>query len=66
MKRIGLTGTIASGKSYVATILEELGACVIDTDKLAREVVEPGTAGLQMIVERWGEGVGARDGGPVG
>lgn len=57
MKRIGLTGTIASGKSYVADILEELGARVVDTDLLAREVVEPGTAGLQMIVERWGEGV---------
>lgn len=57
MKRIGLTGTIGSGKSYAAAVLEELGAHVIDTDKLAREVVVPGAIGLQMIVERWGDRV---------
>ncbi|MCX7058188.1 MAG: dephospho-CoA kinase, partial [Proteobacteria bacterium] len=40
--RIGLTGGIASGKSAVAAAFGELGAPVIDTDLLAREVVEPG------------------------
>ncbi len=44
--RVGLTGGIASGKSTVSEILAELGAVIIDGDKLAREVVEPGTPGL--------------------
>ncbi len=42
--RVGLTGGIASGKSTVSAILAELGAVVIDADKLAREVVELGIA----------------------
>lgn len=53
--RVGLTGGIASGKSLVACLLAERGAVVIDADVLAREVVEPGTAGLRAIVERFGE-----------
>ncbi len=64
---VGLTGGIASGKSAVAERLAELGAVVIDADVLAREVVEPGTPGLDAIVERFGRGVlrpGA-DGGPA-
>ncbi|MBO9705597.1 MAG: dephospho-CoA kinase, partial [Arthrobacter sp.] len=46
MLRIGLTGGIASGKSVVTARLAERGAVVVDADALAREVVEPGTPGL--------------------
>ncbi len=52
--RIGLTGGIASGKSTVSRIFGELGAPVIDADEVAREVVEPGTAGLAAVVQRFG------------
>ncbi len=52
---MGLTGGIASGKSTVSAILEELGAVVIDGDKLAREVVERGTPGLAAVVAEFGE-----------
>jgi dephospho-CoA kinase len=62
MYLIGLTGGIASGKSAVAKRLGELGAVVVDADKLAREVVEPGTPGLAAIAERFGPAVIARDG----
>ncbi|MDO5681207.1 MAG: dephospho-CoA kinase [Propionibacteriaceae bacterium] len=54
MARIALTGGIASGKSFVADQLREHGAIIIDSDVLAREVVEPGTPGLAAIVERFG------------
>ncbi|MGG7463214.1 dephospho-CoA kinase [Plantibacter sp. YIM 135347] len=54
MYLIGLTGGIASGKSTIARRLESLGAIVIDADVISREVVEPGTPGLQAIVERFG------------
>ncbi|MFV0428819.1 MAG: dephospho-CoA kinase [Arachnia sp.] len=54
MTRVGLTGGIASGKTLVADELARLGAFVIDTDVLAREVVQPGTEGLRRIVERFG------------
>jgi dephospho-CoA kinase len=59
---IGLTGGIAAGKSAVAARLRELGAVVIDADALAREVVEPGTPGLDAIAERFGPEVLAADG----
>ena len=52
--RIGLTGGIASGKSTVSRIFGELGVPVIDADEVAREVVEPGTAGLAAVVQRFG------------
>ena len=52
--RVGLTGGVASGKSTVSAILAELGAVVIDGDKLAREVVERGTPGLAAVVEAFG------------
>lgn len=55
--RVGLTGGIASGKSTVSAMLSELGAVIIDSDKIAREVVEPGTPGLAAVVEAFGEGV---------
>ncbi len=60
--RVGLTGGIASGKSTVAAILEQLGAVVIDADVLAREVVAPGTEGLAEIVEAFGTDVLTDDG----
>lgn len=62
MLSIGLTGGIGSGKSTVAARLAELGAVVIDSDRLAREVVEVGTQGLARVTERFGAGVLAPDG----
>ncbi|CAL8971917.1 Dephospho-CoA kinase [Propionicimonas sp. T2.31MG-18] len=59
---IGLTGGIGSGKSTVAELLRARGALVIDADRLAREVVEPGTPGLAAVVARFGEGVLGADG----
>jgi dephospho-CoA kinase len=57
MLRVGLTGGIASGKTAVSDRLGELGAVIIDADRLAREVVEPGTIGLTSIIERFGDRV---------
>ncbi|WP_369797195.1 dephospho-CoA kinase [Nesterenkonia sp. AN1] len=54
---VGLTGGIASGKSAVATRLAEHGAIVIEADLLAREVLEPGTDGLDAVVQAFGSGV---------
>jgi dephospho-CoA kinase len=62
MLRIGLTGGIGSGKSTVAALLAERGAVVIDADRIAREVVEPGTPGLAAVVAAFGDGVLAADG----
>ena len=61
--RVGLTGGIASGKSTVSAMLAELGAVIIDGDKLAREVVEPGTPGLAQVVEAFGPDILLPDGG---
>lgn len=55
--RLGLTGGIGAGKSTVAETLTELGAVVIDADRIAREVVEPGTDGLAAVVAAFGEDV---------
>ncbi|MBZ5736936.1 dephospho-CoA kinase [Nocardioides mangrovi] len=60
--RVGLTGGIASGKSTVSAILSELGAVIIDGDKLAREVVERGTPGLEQVVEAFGPEILTADG----
>lgn len=57
MLKVGLTGSIAVGKSYVCEVLRELGAFVLDADQTAREVVEPNTQGWQKIVENFGETV---------
>jgi dephospho-CoA kinase len=57
MYLVGLTGGIASGKSYVATLLEQLGASSIDADVVAREVVVPGTIGYSQVVEEFGKRV---------
>ncbi len=62
MKIIGLTGNIASGKTEVAKIFKELGAKVIDADEIAREVVEPGEAAWQEIVEEFGGNILNPDG----
>ncbi|MFC7328390.1 dephospho-CoA kinase [Marinactinospora rubrisoli] len=62
MLRVGLTGGIGSGKSEVARRLADRGAVVIDADRLAREVVEPGTSGLAEVVAEFGEGVLTPDG----
>jgi dephospho-CoA kinase len=62
MLRVGLTGGIGAGKSTVAGRLAEHGAVVIDSDKIAREVVEPGTPGLAELVEAFGDGILAADG----
>src|SRR5689334_5230866 len=60
--RVGLTGGVASGKSTVAALLAALGAVVVDSDLLAREVVEPGTPGLAAVVEAFGPDVLTADG----
>ncbi|MBF4599529.1 dephospho-CoA kinase [Frigoribacterium sp. VKM Ac-1396] len=57
-----LTGGIAAGKSVVARRLAERGAAHVDADALAREVVEPGSPGLDAVVERFGRGVLRPDG----
>jgi len=62
MLRVGLTGGIGSGKSAVAERLAALGAVVLDGDKAARAVVEPGTPGLARIAETFGTGVLREDG----
>jgi dephospho-CoA kinase len=57
VKRVGLTGGVASGKSAVSAILAELGAVVVDADVLAREVVAPGTDGLRRVAAEFGTDV---------
>lgn len=62
MIKVGLTGGIASGKSLVAALFKRLGATVVDADIIAREVVEPHTAGWQKVVETFGQTILAQDG----
>ncbi len=62
MLRVGLTGSIAVGKSFVASVLDDLGCHVMDADEIAREVVTPGAAGLAAVVQAFGEGVLQSDG----
>lgn len=57
MKVIGLTGNIASGKSSVAAMFEELGARTIDADEIARLVVEPGKPAWREIIEKFGKDI---------
>jgi len=59
---VGLTGSIATGKSFVTEYLRELGAEVIDADQASRKVVEKGTPGLASVVEEFGSEVLAPDG----
>ncbi|NYV74118.1 dephospho-CoA kinase [Streptomyces sp. UH6] len=62
MLTVGLTGGIGAGKSEVSRLLVGHGAVLIDADRIAREVVEPGTPGLAAVVEAFGAGVLAADG----
>ncbi|MGQ4599941.1 dephospho-CoA kinase [Nocardia sp. R6R-6] len=62
MLRIGLTGGMGAGKSTVARALGDLGAVIIDSDLIAREVVAPGTEGLAALVEAFGADILAADG----
>jgi dephospho-CoA kinase len=59
---VGLTGGIASGKSTAAKFFGALGVPIIDTDQLARDVVEPGQPPLERLVERFGPGILTEDG----
>lgn len=59
---IGLTGGIASGKSTVASILVERGAVLVDADRIAREVVLPGTELLEQVANRFGQAILNPDG----
>jgi dephospho-CoA kinase len=62
MLKVGLTGGIGAGKSEVSRLLVEHGAVLIDADRIAREVVAPGTPGLAEVVAAFGEDVLAEDG----
>jgi dephospho-CoA kinase len=62
MRRVGLTGGIATGKSYVVTRLRDAGVAVIDADVLARAAVRQGTPGLDAVVARFGPAVLRPDG----
>lgn len=62
MLKVGLTGGIASGKSTVDRMLVELGAHLVDTDQLARRVVEPGSPALAEIAQAFGSEMIAADG----
>ena len=59
---IGLTGSIASGKSTVAKMMSELGLPIVDADVVARDVVEPGTETLALIAESFGQVILLEDG----
>ena len=63
--RIGLTGGIGSGKSTVADLFARLGAVVLDTDQIAREIVEPGQPALSQLVAALGNGILGPDGKAV-
>lgn len=62
MLKVGLTGSIAVGKSFVCDVFRELGCHVLDADKTARDVVKKGTPGLAKIVSEFGEDILTRDG----
>lgn len=62
MVKVGLTGGIGAGKSEVSRLLASYGAVIVDADKIAREVVEPGTPGLAAVVAEFGDDVLTPDG----
>jgi len=62
MYRVGLTGGIASGKSTAAKFFGDLGVPILDSDQIARDVVEPGQPPLERLVERFGPGILTPDG----
>ena len=57
MLKVGLTGSIAVGKSFVCEVFRGLGCFVLDADRTAREVVRPGTPGLEKIIAAFGRGI---------
>lgn len=57
MLLVALTGGIGSGKSTVGSILAGLGAVVVDSDQIAREVVERGSKGFDLVVAQFGDGI---------
>ena len=57
MLKVGLTGSIAVGKTFVCGVFRELGCHVLDADLTARDVVKPGTPGLARIAESFGREV---------
>lgn len=59
---MGLTGGVASGKTAVSSLLGDLGASIVDTDVIAREVVCPGSPGLRAVVAAFGDSVLSADG----
>jgi dephospho-CoA kinase len=62
MLRVGLTGSIAVGKSFVSGVLAELGCRVLDADETAREVVAPGSPALLEVIAKFGDSVVKSDG----
>lgn len=62
MRTVGLTGNIGAGKSTVAELLVAHGAALVDADQVARDVVEPGAAAYQPLVDRFGTGIVDADG----
>ncbi|WP_406009574.1 dephospho-CoA kinase [Streptomyces sp. NBC_00637] len=62
MLKVGLTGGIGAGKSEVSRLLVECGAVLVDADRIAREVVAPGTPGLAAVVDAFGTDILAPDG----
>ena len=62
MLRVGLTGSIGVGKSFVSSVFAELGCRVLDADETAREVVEPGSLALRDVVANFGSGILQDDG----
>ena len=62
MKVVGLTGGIATGKSTVSEMLAEVGARIIDADRLARDVVQPGLPAWQAVVDHFGPSILQADG----
>lgn len=62
MLKVGLTGGIGAGKSEVSRLLVERGAVLVDADRIAREVVAPGTEGLAAVVRAFGPEILAADG----
>ncbi|WP_102026811.1 dephospho-CoA kinase [Salirhabdus sp. Marseille-P4669] len=59
---IGLTGSIATGKSTVSNMLRELGIPIVDADQIAREVVKPGEVAYEKIVKTFGDAIVQSDG----
>ena len=64
MLKVGLTGSIAVGKSFVLSVLRELGCVTFDADKIAHSVMEPGREAYQDVVSEFGQGV-VGDGGAI-